>query len=122
MLYIKDRVIFFYETISQFHIGYAPNNWRDLYNFLKKESFTDEQIEKIRFLYKDGKGLYDRFRGRILFPINNASGKVAGFTGRILPQFEKNGDKIQAKYVNSPETEIYHKSKILFGFDKAKKF
>ena len=68
--------------------------------------------------------MLDRFRGRIMFPIHNHSGKVVGFTGRILPQIEKalaaNKGQDVAKYVNSPETPIFQKSKLLYGFWKSK--
>lgn len=119
-LYVRERGIF-PETIEMFNIGYAPNEWRKLYEHLKKNGYTDNGIEKSGLCVKTEKGYYDRFRGRVMFPIYNPSGKPVGFTGRILPTVEKTLDKPTAKYVNTPETELYHKSKILFGYNLAKK-
>jgi DNA primase len=65
----------------------------------------------------DGKGVFDKFRGRIMFPLQDAGGKVVGFSGRILPSLAK---PEEPKYLNSPETELYHKGKMLFGFYQAK--
>jgi len=106
------------ETIKNFRIGYAPNDWRQLYTKLNKAGYSDEEIVTSGVCIKHEKGLYDRFRGRIVFPICNASGKVVAYTGRIIGVDE--GKDGVAKYVNSPETPMYHKSSILFGYDKAK--
>lgn len=105
------------ETIEKFDLGYSPKEW---------DSFTKDALSKgYKLSYLDETGLtivkeetkkqYDRFRNRVLFPIHNLSGKVIGFGGRILTD-EKN----QPKYVNSPETEVYHKSNILYGIYQAK--
>jgi DNA primase len=106
-------------TIENFRVGFAQDDWRTLYNFLKKSGFEDKEIEQSGLCIKHEKGFYDRFRSRIMFPINNSTGKVVAFTGRIIgPESKKEG---VAKYVNSPETTVYHKSSILFAYDKAKK-
>lgn len=111
------------ETIKAFDIGFSlggENGWRDLFISLSKEGFTpEEMIEAGVVIKKDGEEKYfDRFRGRIIFPIKNTFGNVVGFSARILPKFD---DGKMGKYINSPETPIYHKSKILFGYDLAKK-
>lgn len=115
--YLKGRGLNI-ETIKNFRIGYAPNDWRQLYTKLNKAGYSDEEIVTSGVCIKHEKGLYDRFRGRIMFPICNASGKVVAYTGRIIGVDE--GKDGVAKYVNSPETPMYHKSSILFGYDKAK--
>lgn len=106
------------ETLSKFRIGFAPNDWRQLYTKLNKAGYNDEEIVTSGLCIKHEKGLYDRFRSRIMFPIFNASGKVVAFSGRIIgPDEGKDG---VAKYVNSPETPMYHKSSILYGYNFAK--
>lgn len=117
--YLKGRGVTG-ETAARFRIGYAKNEWRDLYDVLKKKGFTDPQIEKAGLAIRSTKGYYDRFRGRVMFPIAESSGRIVAYSGRILPGITTEGDKEPAKYVNSPETELFNKSKILFGFDKAK--
>jgi DNA primase len=77
-------------------------------------------MEAAGIMIKTDKGWYDRFRGRIMFPIRNVSGATVGYSGRILPQFV-DPTVAQGKYVNTPETALYHKSKVLFGYDTAKK-
>ncbi|MDO8572303.1 MAG: DNA primase [bacterium] len=108
------------ETIKEFRLGYAPSEWRSLSEFLQKKGFTPEHLLKAGLSIKSEKGYYDRFRGRVMFPIADNGGKIVGFSGRILPGTEQGDVDKQAKYVNSPETEVFHKSKILYGFDKAK--
>ncbi len=103
------------KTIKDFRIGYARLEWRELYSYLQKRGFKDEEIEKAGLAKKTEKGMYDRFRGRIMFPISDSSGRVIAFSGRIFVDDEKS-----AKYLNSPETLIFNKSSVLFGLDKAK--
>ncbi len=104
------------ETIKKWRIGSIENNWSDLYNHLKTLGFEDRDIEQVGLIKKGDRGnYYDRFRGRIMFPIFNPSEKVVGFTGRILISDDK-----QAKYVNSPETPFFTKSNILYGLQFAK--
>lgn len=114
------------ETINTFHIGYAKNEWRDLFITLASLGYQPEEIEDSGLAIKatddngKTKGWYDRFRGRIMFPIRNVSGATVGYSGRILPSLV-DPSVAQGKYVNTPETALYHKSKILFGYDTAKK-
>ncbi|MEI6810604.1 MAG: DNA primase [Candidatus Nomurabacteria bacterium] len=114
------------ETINTFHIGYAKNEWRDLFITLAALGYQPEEIEDSGLAIKatddsgKTKGWYDRFRGRIMFPIRNVSGATVGYSGRILPSLV-DPSVAQGKYVNTPETALYHKSKILFGYDTAKK-
>src|SRR3989338_6132675 len=109
------------KTISDFRIGYAPNEWRLAYEHLKRKGFTDEEIESAGLTKAvEGKGYYDRFRGRVMFPIFDANGRVVAFSGRVFGN-QKNQDGTDvAKYINSPETPLYDKSAILFGYDRAK--
>jgi len=103
------------ESIKNFRIGFVKNDWRELYSHLKGKGFSDNELEKAGLVKKTEKGYYDRFRGRIMFPIADSSGRVIAFSGRIFVDDEKS-----AKYLNSPETPIFHKSSILYGIDKAK--
>jgi len=98
-----------------FRVGYARDEWSALHDYLKERGYTDDDLLKAGLIKKGEKGMYDTFRRRIMFPLNDTVGRVVGFSGRIFP----NDDKI-AKYLNSPETELYNKSKVLYGFDKAK--
>lgn len=109
------------ETIHEFHIGYAPDSWHQLETYLGSKGISTEYAEKGGMIVRknEGVGFYDRFRGRVMFPITNATGAVIGFSGRILPSV-LDGKEV-AKYVNSPETDLYKKSKVLFGYDKAKR-
>lgn len=108
------------ETIDEFEIGFAPNGSEALALHLINSGFHPEDILRAGLSFKTERGLqFDRFRGRIMFPIHNHSGKTVGFTGRILPQFD---DGKMGKYVNSPETPIFAKSKLLYGFWKSKNF
>ncbi|MBI3572342.1 DNA primase [Candidatus Kaiserbacteria bacterium] len=105
------------ETISAWQLGYAPETWRTLLETLSAESFTLPELTAAGLIKEaDGKPgtFYDRFRNRLMFPIRDGAGRVVAFTGRALSTDEP------AKYLNSPETELYHKSEILFGMDKAK--
>jgi len=108
------------ETVAEFEIGFAPNEFDILTLHLLKEGFSMEDIVRAGLAFKTEKGKYiDRFRGRVMFPIHNNFGKVVGFSGRVLPEFEGEG---VGKYVNSPETPIFNKSRLLYGFFKAKNF
>lgn len=105
------------ETIRDWRLGYAPDAWRALLEALTLKGFTIEELLGAGLIKEaDGKPgtYYDRFRNRLLFPIRDVVGRVAAFTGRALSADD------QAKYLNSPETDLYHKSEILFGMDKAK--
>lgn len=122
------------KSIKDFRIGYIKQDWRLLYSHLQKNGFSDVEMEKAGLVKKidkampDGRqGFYDRFRGRIMFPINDSSGRVIAFTGRLFddpstssPQASSGQAVSQAKYLNSPDTPIFSKSSILYGLDKAK--
>ena len=110
------------EIIQKFEIGFSVGGeiWRDLFIFLYKEGYQEKDMVRSGLILKkeNEEKYFDRFRGRIMFPIKNTFGNVVGFSARILPIYD---DKKSGKYINSPETEIYHKSKILFGYNFAKK-
>ncbi|MDP3948721.1 MAG: DNA primase [bacterium] len=108
------------ETIDEFEIGFAPTGSEALILHLLKSGFHADDILRAGLSFRTERGLsFDRFRGRVMFPIHNHLGKTVGFTGRILPQFD---DGKSGKYVNSPETPIFAKSKLLYGFWKSKNF
>lgn len=116
LAYLKERGLTD-ETIHSFSIGYAPLEWRALHTYLLNKKFTDKEIEQVGLTKPvEGKGYYDRFRGRVMFPIFDTAGRVVAFSGRV---FGHQGDDV-AKYINSPETPLYDKSSILFGYDRAK--
>ncbi len=110
------------ETIKKFRIGYAPNEWRLASDHLRQKGFTDQEIEKAGLTKPtEGKSPYDRFRGRVMFPIFDTNGRVVAFSGRVFGhQTNQDGTDV-AKYINSPETPLYDKGAILFGYDRAKK-
>ena len=106
------------EAIKLFRLGAAPESWDDTVNWAKSRGYDQELVEKAGLIIKkEGTDrCYDRFRGRLMFPICDEQGRVIGFSGRILA-----GDEKSAKYVNSPETPIFTKSKVFFGLDKSKR-
>jgi len=107
--------------IKKFRLGFAKADWQDLYNFLKKENYTDYEINKAGLIKKQekGEGFYDRFRERIIFPLFDNSNQVIAFSGRY---FGKGGSSknVPAKYLNSPETILFDKSNTLYGYNFAK--
>lgn len=104
------------KIIKTFGLGYAPRSWESLLHFLKKKKYGVEEMFEAGLLVKGERGtFYDRFRGRLVFPIRDSRGNVIGFSGRSL----MNADK-SAKYINTPETPIYHKRETLYGIDLAK--
>lgn len=106
------------KTIDEFEIGLSPTAKDALTVFLINQKFqVDDILRSGLAIRSDRGGFYDRFRGRLMFPLYDHFGKVVGFTGRILPEYD---DKQTAKYINSPETPIFKKSKLFYGFDKAK--
>lgn len=116
LLYLKKRGLLI-EMVRDWKIGFAPLDWHALIDALKQKGFKDEEIEHAGLSKKGDKGAaYARFRGRIMFPIFDGSGRVVAFSGRILVQTEQE----QAKYINSPETIVFEKSKVLYGYHKAK--
>lgn len=109
------------ETLKRFRVGFAPVSWDFLLKSLARRGWKKEDLEKAGLIIRseDGASWYDRFRGRIMFPITDANGHVIAFGGRIFEQTQKT-DKGEAKYVNTPATLIYDKSRVLYGFDRAK--
>jgi DNA primase len=103
------------DTIRNWKIGYVRDEWRSISDHLKLKGFADEEIERAGISKTEGKNTYDRFRGRIMFPIFDSAGRVVAFSGRIL-----HDDGQSAKYLNSPQTELFDKSKVLYGYDRAK--
>jgi DNA primase len=106
------------DAIKLFRIGAAPELWDDTVNWARSKNFDLATVEKAGLILRKegGEHYYDRFRGRLMFPICDEQGRVIGFSGRIL-----SGDEKAAKYVNSPETPIFTKSKVFFGLDKSKR-
>jgi DNA primase len=105
------------EAIKLFRLGAAPDSWDDTVNWARSKGYEPSQVELAGLILRreGSEGYYDRFRGRLMFPICDEQGRVIGFSGRIL------GDEKTAKYVNSPETPIFTKSKVFFGLDKSKR-
>ncbi|MDO8565804.1 MAG: DNA primase [Candidatus Moranbacteria bacterium] len=112
------------ESIQKFRLGYAPDGWRHLLDFLVGRGFKPEEIETAGLIIRKSKegdpdsrfkiqdsSFYDRFRDRIMFPIFDILGRVIGYSARVAP----GGDESQAKYINTPETPLYHKSRALYG-------
>lgn len=103
--------------IEKFELGYSADNWTGLVDAAEKKGFSKEYLVEVGLaVERDDQSLYDRFRGRVIFPIHNLTGRVVGFGGRTLKT-----DKKVPKYVNSPESEIYHKSNVLYGLHVAKR-
>lgn len=129
--YLKSRGLTD-ESIALWEVGYAPKTWSLLHEYLVEQKFDDVLIERAGLVKKAEEGsaseetkspepssvrVYDRFRGRIMFPIKDISSRVIGFSGRIFEDDEKHP---QAKYLNSPETPVFDKSRALYGLDKAR--
>lgn len=111
------------DTIEAWQVGYVPEQWDLLTQYLLKKNFSiDDLVASGLTIKRDGadatsgRGFYDRFRGRVMFPIRDVHGMVVGFTGRVLVETEHSG----GKYVNTPQTLLYDKSRVVFGLDKAK--
>lgn len=105
----NDRIL------EKFELGYSLNEWQHLHDAAVKRGFSEAVLEKAGLIIKKEDKVYDRFRGRVIFPVHNLSGKVVAFGARILTK-----EKDQPKYINSPETDIYHKSQVLYGLYQAK--
>ena len=104
--------------IEKFHLGYSPSKWEAFTEYAKQNGYDPEFLEKVGFSIKRQNGeYYDRYHGRVMFPIHNLTGKVIGFGGRIL---QTDPEKKLAKYQNSPESEIYQKKETLYGIYFAK--
>lgn len=113
--YFRERG-FTNPTIDAFELGYSQDQWNALLEAAQQKGYNLSLLEKAGLvLSKEGGKVYDRFRGRVIFPIHNVAGRVIAFGARILKT-----DKSQPKYINSPETEVYHKSQVLYGIYQAK--
>lgn len=106
------------QTIKDFQIGFAPDRFDALEKWAQQQKIPLELMEQAGLMIKSDKrsGYYDRFRNRLMFPIRDEAGRVIGFSGRAIVKDEKSG-----KYVNSPETPLFHKSRVLFAIDKARR-
>ena len=114
MSYFKERG-FSIDTIKKFQLGFSTDNWSDLTDDALKNGYNLKYLEKTGLTIVKNDKKFDRFKGRIIFPIHSMSGRVLGFGARILVKNDK-----AAKYLNSPESDVYHKSKILYGIYFAK--
>ena len=104
------------EAVKAFRLGFAPGAWEDTVNWAKAQGHDPRLMEESGLVASRDGRQYGRFRGRLMFPIADAQGKVIGFSGRVLE-----ADVKAAKYVNSPETMLFHKSQIFYGLDKARR-
>ncbi len=113
--YLKQRNVSG-KSIADFNLGYAPDSWNDLLQFFRKKGFKDSEVESAGLIIKKNQSAdyYDRFRNRLMFPISDQHGVIVGFGGRALDENDI------AKYLNSPETAVYNKSRLLYAIDKAK--
>ena len=114
LAYFQERE-FTAESIDRFHLGYSPDQWDAFTKAALDAGFQEEFLVSSGLTIRKGEKQFDRFKGRVMFPIHSMSGRVMGFGGRILKQ-----DKQAAKYINSPESEVYQKSKVLYGLYQAK--
>ena len=112
--YFKERG-FNEATMKKFDLGYSLDAWDGLLTAAKAKGHTHEMLEKAGLILVNENKIYDRFRGRVMFPIHNVAGKVIAFGARTLRK-----DKKQPKYINSPETDVYHKSNIVYGIHQAR--
>jgi DNA primase len=111
------------DNVATWQIGFAPDQWDLLTKYLLKKGYAIEELVASGLIIRrdtanvqTGQGFYDRFRDRVMFPIRDVHGAVVGFTGRVLNEHEKSG----GKYINTPQTDVYDKSRIVFGLDMAK--
>jgi len=113
--YLKTKRKLTDQTIAEFQLGYAPDNWDSLYSFLSKKGIKDDDMLQAGVIVtkQSGSGFVDKFRGRIMFPLKSVDGKVVGFTARTVLDREP-------KYLNTSETPVFHKTFFLFGLDKNK--
>lgn len=120
LLYLKNRGLAI-EMVRTWRVGFASAEWRELKDYLLKKGFSEREALTAGLSKESEKGSYDRFRGRIMFPIFDSSGRVIAFSGRILEEKKSiEGGISEPKYLNSPETPIFNKSKALYGLQKAK--
>ncbi|MDR8018211.1 DNA primase [Nesterenkonia aerolata] len=104
------------QEATDFGVGYAPKGWDNLLGHLRTKGFRDEELTHTGLFSEGNRGIYDRFRGRLIWPIRDITGATVGFGGRRLYDDDKG-----PKYLNSPETQIYKKSQVLYGIEHAKR-
>ncbi|MFH1956232.1 MAG: DNA primase [Patescibacteria group bacterium] len=115
--YLNEKRKINIETVKQWGIGYTLDSWDALSQHLKNKGYNGQEILQSGLsLSRDGGGYYDRFRDRLMFPIENYHGNIVGFTGRAMKEDES------AKYLNSPQTLVYSKSEVIYGLSKAKQY
>ena len=108
------------ESIEKWKIGYAPDTWQGLSDFLISKGYKKEEIQSAGLAIKNEEGrFYDRFRGRIIFPVFDLSSQIVGFGGRIFGKVKSEEEEVM-KYINTPNTLLYDKGRILYGLDRAK--
>jgi DNA primase len=112
--YFKERG-FLQDTIDAFQLGYSPAGWDELYKDAMSKGYQEELLEQAGLVRRKEEKVFDFFRGRVMFPIHNVSGKPVAFGGRVLKTTEK-----APKYINTSETEVYHKSRLVYGIFQAK--
>ena len=112
--YLKNRGVTD-KSIKTFSIGYSPNTWDSVGSFLRKKGYDDRLLETAGLVIRGTRGYYDRFRGRVMFALKDHRGNVVGFSGRVLDPTAK-----EAKYINTSETPVYVKGKMLYGLDVTK--
>lgn len=110
--YLQERGLS-QETVERFELGYAPDGWDHLVRFLQRHQFSMEDAQRAGLVEAGRNGYYDRFRNRILFPIHDSSGRVIAFGGRVI-------DDGEPKYLNSPETPLFEKRRVLYGWHLAR--
>ena len=110
------------ESIEKWQLGLSGESWDELYNYLKNKEYEEEEILKAGLILKkrDGQGYVDRFRKRLMFPLRDTQGRTVAFTSRTLVNIAYQEEEFGGKYINSPQTVIYDKSKILYGWSLAK--
>ncbi len=115
LAYLRDKRKLTLDTIKVFQLGYSPDTWDTLLKFLTKKGYkaTDLEAAGVIVTKSSGTGYIDKFRGRVMFPFSDVSGRIVGFSGRTI------SDR-KPKYLNSPETLVFHKSNFLYGLDKGK--
>lgn len=105
------------DILKKFHVGYAPEGWNHIQTFLTGRKCVPQDMTQAGLLIaKEAGGYYDRFRSRVMFPISDPLGRTIGYSARVAP----GSDESQAKYINTPESPLYHKSDVLYGIDLAK--
>lgn len=126
LVYLRSRALTD-ETIAAWRLGYAPARWDALHSYLKTAGFTDDEMIAAGLAIRTEKSatsgesrVYDRFRGRVMFPISDTGGRVIAYSGRFFEEMPGGTKEEPAKYVNSPETDLFKKSRVLYGLDKAK--